>query len=157
MTSPSSPYTSQTRKRSSRSGSSRSARRGKSATTRPKKVDYSHDIHLRAVRNRGAGAYQFSLDEETRLAEKAALDAQRTETEKARAQTEKRGMSAAQEAKKRRLDERRALVEAKRAKLLGGAENVARLREKKRAEEVDKFVLEFDGELGRRSASPSKK
>lgn len=70
-----------------------------------------------SVRNRGAGAYQFSLDEEQRAEQMASLAAQREETERVRASTgSKDGLSAAQEAHKRKLDDRRALIEAQRAK-----------------------------------------
>ena len=62
----------------------------------------------------------------------ASLKAQREETETVRLEAGRRGgQSAAQAAHKRKLDERRALVEAKRAKLLGGREVVDRLRQER--------------------------
>lgn len=80
----------------------------------------------------------------------AQLEAERNVTDQARTETAKRGgMSAAQEAKKRRLEERKALVEAKRARLLGGAENVARLRAEQKAKEADKFLEGLDQELNK--------
>lgn len=56
-------------------------------------------------------------------------------------------MSAAQEAKKRKLDDRKALIEAKRVKLLGGEKEVERLRAEKRAVETDKFLQGLEEEL----------
>lgn len=53
----------------------------------------------------------------------------------------------AQEAKKRKIDERKALIEAKRVKLLGGEEEVERLRAEKRAFETDKFLQGLGEEL----------
>ncbi|WWD20278.1 hypothetical protein CI109_104754 [Kwoniella shandongensis] len=100
------------------------------------------------VRVKGAGQYQFSLDEEMRAEQMAALDVQRNETEKARAETaQRRGMSAAQEAKKRKMDERKAMIEAKRVKLLGGEKEVERLRAEKRAKEADDFLKGLESEL----------
>ena len=79
----------------------------------------------------------------------ASLGAQRDETERARSQTGKRGgLSAAQEAKKRKVDERKALIEAKRAKLMGGEKEVERLRAEKRAAETDDFLRGVEDELG---------
>jgi hypothetical protein len=79
----------------------------------------------------------------------ASLDAQRKETEQAREETVKRGgLSAAQEAKKRKLDERRAVVEAKRVKLLGGKEEVERLRSVKREKEAESFLDGLKKEMG---------
>lgn len=78
----------------------------------------------------------------------AELDAERSATDRARAEKAKRGgLSAAQEAKKRRLEDRIALVEAKRAKLLGGAEKVAQLREKQRAKDADTFLQGLEDEF----------
>ncbi len=100
------------------------------------------------MRAKGAGQYQFSLDEEKRAEQMASLDAQRTETERARDEAGKRGgLSLAQEAKKRKIDERKALIEAKRVKLLGGEEEVERLRAEKRAFETDKFLQGLGEEL----------
>lgn len=87
----------------------------------------------------------------------ASLDAERLETEMARDRTAKRGsLSVAQEAKRRRLADRRAVIEAKREQLLGGKAKLAQLREAKRAQEADAFLAEFDEEV-RRSASPVKR
>ncbi|KAK8849650.1 hypothetical protein IAR55_004985 [Kwoniella newhampshirensis] len=106
------------------------------------------------VRVKGAGQYQFSLDEEKRAEQMAALDAQRSETEKARAETaQRRGMSAAQEAKKRKMDERKAMIEAKRVKLLGGEKEVERLRAERRAKEADEFLQGLESELGQSKLS----
>ncbi|EIW71548.1 hypothetical protein TREMEDRAFT_73338 [Tremella mesenterica DSM 1558] len=94
-----------------------------------------HYDSTKEVRTRGAGAYQFSLDEDARKEQMASLDAQRVETENARAKAGNRGgLTAAQEMRKRKLDERKALVEAKRTKMLGGAEEVERLRREKATE-----------------------
>lgn len=79
----------------------------------------------------------------------ASLDAQRKETEQARGEAVKRGgLSAAQEAKKRKLDERRSVVEAKRVKLLGGKEEVERLRNEKREREAERFLDGLKEEMG---------
>lgn len=102
---------------------------------------------LTTVRTRGAGAYQFSLDEEERARQMASLDDVRRATETAREQTASKGLTPAQEARKRRLDQRRALVEAKRAKLLGGAEVVAALRAERQAQQAEDFLKEFEKEL----------
>lgn len=105
------------------------------------------EMKLTTVRTRGAGAYQFSLDEEERAKQMASLDAERRRTEQARGKTAARGMTPAQEARKRRLEERRALVEAKRAKLLGGADKVAALRAQRQAERAEEFLKDFEREL----------
>src|SRR5689334_13301863 len=113
----------------------------------PKKVSALSTLLwlTRAVRTRGAGQYQFSLDEEKRAEQMASLKAQREETETVRQQAGRRGgVSAAQAVHKRKLDERRALVEAKRAKLLGGQEVVDRLREEKRSAEADNLLREVE-------------
>jgi len=87
----------------------------------------------------------------------AALEAERLETEVARARAgERAGRSVAQEAKRRRLDERRALVEAKRAQLLGGRERLAQLRAQRQQGETEKFFAELDEDI-RRSESPVKR
>ena len=86
----------------------------------------------------------------------AALKEQRKETEKARVETEqRRGMSAAQEMRKRKLDERRALVEAKRAKMLGGPEAVEKLRAEKRVKEADTFLEGLEAEMKREDSKDS--
>jgi hypothetical protein len=77
----------------------------------------------------------------------ASLDAQRSQTEQARGEAGRRGgLSAAQEAKKRKLDERKALIEAKRVKLLGGTKEVERLRAEKRAAEAETFLRGLENE-----------
>ncbi len=99
------------------------------------RTDPIPDRSLSTVRDRAAGAYQFSQDETIRAAQMEALKKQREETEAARRDaSERTELTAAQESKKRKLDERRALIEAKRQKLLGGKEGV----EKKKAEMQDK-------------------
>ncbi|ORY34772.1 hypothetical protein BCR39DRAFT_514630 [Naematelia encephala] len=105
-----------------------------------------HYDATKEVRAKGAGQYQFSLDEEQRAEQMASLSTQREETEKARAAN--RGLSAAQEAKKRKLDERKALIEAKRAKLFGGQEITERKREERRAAVADDFLQSVERELG---------
>ncbi|RSH86548.1 uncharacterized protein EHS24_004816 [Apiotrichum porosum] len=106
-----------------------------------------HYDSTKEVRIRGAGAYQFSLDDEQRAAQMRSLDATRAETDAARAKRSGGATSSAQEAKKRKMAERAALVEAKRNKLLGGAGNVARMREEKRAREADNLLAELEGEI----------
>lgn len=109
------------------------------------------------MRVRGAGAYQFSLDEEKRAEQMASLEAERIATEQARSGAMQRGgLSAARQAHKNRVEKRRDLVEAKRAKLLGGPEKLAELRRQRREEEAVKFFEDFEDEL-RRSASPEKR
>lgn len=79
----------------------------------------------------------------------ASLDAQRLKTEQARGETAQRGgISAAQEAKKRKLEDRKALIEAKRVKLLGGEKEVERLRAEKRAAEAEQFLQGLEAEIG---------
>jgi hypothetical protein len=79
-----------------------------------------------AVRSKGAGFYQFAQDEDIRKDQMEMLKRERDETEQARAERdngdsveEKNGpvLTAAQAAKKRKLDERRALIDAKRQKV----------------------------------------
>jgi large subunit ribosomal protein L24e len=109
------------------------------------------------VRVRGAGAYQFSLDEEKRAEQMASLDAERLATERAQMEAKRRGgLSAARQAYTDRVEARRERVEAKRAKLLGGPEKLAELRRQRREEEATKFLDDFEVEL-RRSQSPVKK
>ncbi|WVQ96031.1 hypothetical protein IAU59_003131 [Kwoniella sp. CBS 9459] len=110
-----------------------------------------HYDSTKEVRVKGAGQYQFSLDEEARAEQMASLSAQRKETEAARAQADsaqKKGLSAAQLAKQRKLEERKALIEAKRAKLLGGKDKVEQLRVEKKAREADEFFKSLESELG---------
>lgn len=94
------------------------------------------------VRAKGAGFYQFSGDEATRLAQMAELKASRDETERTRQEMgavdvkpgEVEGMqddeaggsgtvkSRAMEKRKREIEERRKLLNAKRRKVKGGTE-----------------------------------
>jgi hypothetical protein len=98
---------------------------------------------------KGAGQYQFSLDEDKRAEQMASLKSQRLETESAREDFHKRGgLSKAQEAHKRRLDARRELIEAKRAKLYGGQEEVDRIRKEKKEQAAEKFLEGLEAELG---------
>ncbi|OCF35207.1 hypothetical protein I317_02277 [Kwoniella heveanensis CBS 569] len=116
-----------------------------------------HYDSTKEVRVKGAGQYQFSLDEEARAEQMASLSAQRKETELARAQAtsaSNKGLSAAQLAKNKKLEERKALIEAKRAKLLGGKENVEKLRQEKKAREAEEFLKGLESELGRRGDTP---
>jgi len=76
----------------------------------------------------------------------ASLKGQRLETEKVRNEASKRVLSAAQEAQKRKVEERRALIEAKRRKVMGG-DKVDELREGKRKAEADKFLSGLEKEL----------
>ena len=93
-------------------------------------------VHYNAgqeIRNKGAGFYQFSGDEETRRAQMAELKAAREETDKVRQETgaldlkpgdvegmqDSSGKSRAAEKRKRDLEERRKVLEAKRRKTKG--------------------------------------
>ena len=76
----------------------------------------------------------------------ASLKAQRSETERARSEGGK-ALTKAQEAQKRKLDERRALVEAKRQKVFGGKEQLEKAREAKRTAEAEAFLSGLEGEL----------
>lgn len=51
-------------------------------------------------------------------------------------------MSAAQEERQRKVDERRAMLEAKRVEKFGGAENLARLRREKVEREAEGLLAE---------------
>jgi hypothetical protein len=85
------------------------------------------------------------LDEDHRAEQMASLEAQRLQTEKEREQGLKRaGLSAAQEARKRKLDERRLLVDAKRVKLLGGEEEVRRLQREYKAAEAEDLLQQLE-------------
>lgn len=78
----------------------------------------------------------------------ASLKSQRQETESAREDHRKRGgMSKAQEAHKRRLDARRELIEAKRAKLYGGQDEVDRIRKEKKEQAAERFLKGLEAEL----------
>ena len=97
-----------------------------------------HYDATKEVRNKGAGFYQFSIDEETRRAQMEELRKAREETEQARKEAgaedvkpgEVEGMrgggstlsvaSRAMEKRKRDLEARRQLLEAKRRKLQSG-------------------------------------
>ncbi|KAG9081416.1 hypothetical protein FS749_007677 [Ceratobasidium sp. UAMH 11750] len=82
----------------------------------------------------GAGFYQFSADEETRAREMEELKRARVDTVLARAEVEaedgalapeeggagRTGRSRAVEKRRKELDERRQMLEAKRRKMLGG-------------------------------------
>ena len=96
------------------------------------------------VRRRGAGQYQFALDEVKRAEQMASLKAQREETERARRTN---ASSAVMDARKRKLDQRRAFVEAKRSRLLGGDEAVARLRAERKAAEADSLLEGLEAEM----------
>lgn len=95
------------------------------------------------MRTRGAGLYDFSQDATERAEQMASLKAQRKETERAQATA---SQSSAQAAKKRKIEERRALIEAKRKKMMG-AEEVDRLREVKRAAEAERLLKGLESEL----------
>ena len=83
---------------------------------------------LTAVRTRAAGQYRFSLDGEQRQREMESLKTERAETVAAR--------STVVQGAKRKLDARRALVEAKRAKMMGGPEALERKRQEHAAERL---------------------
>lgn len=123
-------------------------RRERIITIQPRKV-HCHQSLSRAfmclifhiVRVKGAGQYQFSLDEQRRAEQQAALKSQRHETELARAEADRRGgITAAQEARKRKLEQRKAMIEAKRIQLFGGEKEVQILKEERRAREADEFL-----------------
>nr|KIR88699.1 hypothetical protein I308_00778 [Cryptococcus tetragattii IND107] len=100
-----------------------------------------HYDSTKEVRVKGAGQYQFSLDEQRRAEQQAALKSQRHETELARAEAGRRGgITAAQEARKKKLEQRKAMIEAKRAQLFGGEEEVQMLKEERKAREADEFL-----------------
>lgn len=78
----------------------------------------------------------------------ASLKSQREETETARLEsTQRGGMSKAQEAYKRKLDARRELIEAKRAKLYGGQDEVDRIRKEKKEQAAERFLEGLEAEL----------
>lgn len=64
----------------------------------------------------------------------------RDETEQKRAQTAQAELTPAQQAAKRKLDERRALIEAKRQKVLGGKDAVEAAREKAQEKQAEAFL-----------------
>ncbi|WVO17185.1 hypothetical protein L204_104877 [Cryptococcus depauperatus] len=107
-----------------------------------------HYDATKEVRTRGAGQYQFSLDENLRAEQQASLKNQRAETQRARTEIEQHGgQGAAQDARKRKVEERKAIIAAKRAKMLGGEKEVERLREEKRVKEADDFPKGLEEEL----------
>ncbi|KLT46559.1 hypothetical protein CC85DRAFT_306233 [Cutaneotrichosporon oleaginosum] len=109
-----------------------------------------HYDSTKEVRVRGAGAYQFSLDEEKRAEQMASLDAERLVTERAQREATKRGgLSAARQAYSDRIEARRTLVEAKRAKLLGGPKKLEELRQQRREEEATKLLDDFEMRVDR--------
>ena len=94
------------------------------------------------IRDRAAGAYQFSLDDAERARQLAELKSQRLETERARAELAEKRMTAAQEARQRRIDERMEMLERKREEKYGGKENLARLRREKAEREAEALLAE---------------
>lgn len=94
------------------------------------------------IRDRAAGAYQFSLDDDERARQLAELKSQRLETERARAELAEKRMTAAQEARQRRIDERMEMLERKREEKYGGKENLARLRREKAEREAEALLAE---------------
>jgi large subunit ribosomal protein L24e len=78
----------------------------------------------------------------------AALNAERQKTETARKENQSRssGISKALEERKRKLDDRRAMIEAKRIKVLG-KEEVERLKREKKEKEAEAFLNGLDEEL----------
>lgn len=123
-------------------------RRGGTITILPRKVNGHHPLSctfmcliFHIVRVKGAGQYQFSLDEQRRAEQQAALKSQRHETELARAEAGRRGgVTAAQEARKKKLEQRKAMIEAKRAQLFDGEKEVQMLKEERKAREADEFL-----------------
>jgi hypothetical protein len=101
-------------------------------------------FHSCQVRTRAAGQYQFSMDEAERAKQRASLDAQREETSQQRSNAR---LGQVQAAKKRQLDLRRAEIDAKRARLLGGQQKVDELRAAKREAQVNEFLSSFEKEL----------
>ena len=78
------------------------------------------------------------------------LKSQRADTQRARdVAAQRSGLTAAQETRKRKLDERRAEIAAKRNKLLGGEQEVARLVAEKRASEADLFLRDVEAEMNK--------
>ncbi|GMK55343.1 hypothetical protein CspeluHIS016_0203990 [Cutaneotrichosporon spelunceum] len=107
-----------------------------------------HYDSTKEVRVRGAGAYQFSFDEDKRAEQMASLGAERLATENAQREAEKRGgMSVARQAYNDRVEARRTRVEAKRVKLLGGEQKLAELRRQRGEEQATKLLEEFEVEL----------
>ncbi|KAL7425136.1 hypothetical protein Q5752_000824 [Cryptotrichosporon argae] len=99
-------------------------------------------------RNRGAGAYQFSLDEDVRAQEQTALKETRLETEAARANADTLGASKARLSWKRKIDDRKALLERKRRSLLGD-QVVDTAKQRKQEKVADRFLQGLDDEFRR--------
>ena len=105
---------------------------------------------------KGAGQYQFSLDEDKRAEQMAALAAEREKTIKAREETSK-GFNKAMEDRKRKLDARRELIQAKRIQVLGieevekldreRKEELSRLEEERKGKEAEDFLKGIENEL----------
>jgi hypothetical protein len=105
---------------------------------------------------KGAGQYQFSLDEDKRAEQMAALAAEREKTIKARGETSK-GFNKAMEDRKRKLDARRELIQAKRIQVLGREEvekldrerkvELDRLEEERKGKEAEDFLKGIQDEL----------
>ncbi|KAJ9103949.1 hypothetical protein QFC21_002412 [Naganishia friedmannii] len=130
-------------------------------------ADTKHYDANEEVRARAAGHYQFSQDETKRAEQMAALKAERNETQQARDERLSRnvdmnGSSAsegrpagkkpvlltpAQETKKRKLDERRALIEAKRIKMLGGKEGIKKKHQELQDREAERLLREVESGL----------
>jgi large subunit ribosomal protein L24e len=75
----------------------------------------------------------------------ASLRAERIETERARAELSEKRVSAAQEARQRRIDERMDMLERKREEKYGGKEQLARLRREKAEREAEALLREIMG------------
>jgi hypothetical protein len=106
---------------------------------------------------KGAGQYQFSLDETKRSEQMAALAAERERTLKARQETSN-GFNKAMEDRKRKLDARREMIQAKRIQVLGRDEverldrerkvELERLEEERKGREAEDFLKGIENELG---------
>ncbi|KAI5453607.1 hypothetical protein NCC49_005431 [Naganishia albida] len=128
-------------------------------------ADTKHYDANQEVRSRAAGHYQFSQDEAIRAQQMAALKAERDVTQQAREENQSRAvqvvagashaepakrvvvLTAAQEAKKRKLDERRAMIEAKRMKMLGGKEGIEKKRKELQDREAERLMKEVETSL----------
>ena len=91
---------------------------------------------------KGAGQYQFSLDETKRAEQMAALASERERTMKARQETTN-GFNKSLEDRKRKLDARREMIQAKRIQVLG-ADEVERL-DRERKVELERLAKEKEG------------
>ncbi|KAJ9091045.1 hypothetical protein QFC19_009282 [Naganishia cerealis] len=130
-------------------------------------ADTKHYNANEEVRARAAGHYQFAQDETKRAEQMAALKAEREETQQAREERQSRAveveqvavsggqpamkktvtLTPAQEMKKRKMDERRALIEAKRMKMLGGKEGIEKKRQELQDREAEKLLKEVETSL----------